>query len=219
MLQQVKEPQTRKRRSREQPEDDLDLEPDAEPAGVIEVIEALVELDPDELPEAWRNCAEPVQQCLEVLEPPAPLPVVIAPPAPAPARQLRPLAERLAPRPPSPAAEQERIPPPELPPHLQVIEPEPAAVPLAAPAPAPRRRTAPASPPPGWFTAADVAELLDVEPCSVGRWRKEGRLGDEGTGWQQCGRGFYFAPDAVENIDRTRIPRGLDQLVAEIQAP
>jgi hypothetical protein len=174
---------------------------------VIEVIEALVEPapapaeDPDDLPEAWMDCAEPVQhpvEALEVIEL-EPLPVVITPLEPAPVRSLRPLAERLAPRPAAP-------------------EPEPDAVPLPEPAPAPRRRPAPASPPPGWFTASETAELLEVEPCSVGRWRTQGRLGDEGTGWQQCGRGFYFAPDAVENIDRTRIPRGLDQLVAEVQA-
>ena len=68
------------------------------------------------------------------------------------------------------------------------------------------------------LSAAEVGELLEVEPCTVARWRKEGRLGNEGTSWQQCGRGFYFCPDAVENIDRTRIPIGLDQLVAEVQA-
>ncbi len=154
---------------------------------------AEADADADELPEAWRDCPEP-------------LPVVITP---APARPLRPLAERTAPRPaPAPAAE----------PHLEVIEPEPALVPLAQPTPAPRRRPAPAPAPPGWFTAGEAAELLEVEPCSVGRWRKEGRLGAEGTGWQQCGRSFYFSPEAVENIDRRRIPGGLDQLVAEVQA-
>lgn len=205
LLNQVKEPQTRKRRSRSQPEDALELDPDADLAGVIELEPAPASpvADPDDLPAAWMDCAEPQHHpvdALEVIEL-EPLPVVITPlpPSPAPARPLRPLAERTAPRPaPAPAE--------------PVPEPEPM------PAPAPRRRTAPAPAPPGWFSAADVAELLDASAGSVGRWRKDGRLGDEGIGWQQCGRCFYFAPDAVENIDRARIPGGLDQLVAEVQA-
>jgi hypothetical protein len=98
-------------------------------------------------------------------------------------------------------------------------DPLPVVITAEPEPPAPRRRPAPAPAPPGWFSAAEVAELLEVDVSSVGRWRKEGRLGAEGTGWQQCGRSFYFSPDAVENIDRTRIPSGLDQLVAEIQAP
>ena len=159
-----------------EPEDhpaELAESPDPEPAPAPSE-------DPDDLPAAWRDCATP---------------------APAPARPLRPLAERIAPRPAEPAPEP---------------EPEPVALPLAAPAP--RRRPAPAPARPGWFSAAEVGELLEVEPCTVARWRKEGRLGNEGTSWQQCGRGFYFCPDAVEDIDRTRIPSGLDQLVAEVQA-
>lgn len=137
---------------------------------------------------------------------PEPEPAPDPAPLPLPQRPIKPLRPASERRPQRPAPVEPKPEPwPPLP------EPEPEALPVAiAPTPAP--------PPPGWFSAADVAELLEVEPCTIARWRREGRLGDEGTGWQQCGRTFYYCPDAVENIDRGRIPAGLDQLVAEVQA-
>jgi hypothetical protein len=192
--------------------------------------------DLDELPAAWRNCAEqalgkddlpmgghsepepePQQHPVEALEliELEPLPVVITPPEPAPVRSLRPLAERLAPRPapaPAPAPEQERIPLPELPEHLIPLpEPKPE------PAPAPREPSQP--PPPGWLLTAEVSELVELSEVGVGRWRTGGRFGAEGEGWAKSGRSYYYSPESVELLMDGGIPGGLDQLVAEIQAP
>jgi len=169
----------------------------------------LPEWEPDDHPVELADSPDPVAADHPVEPAPAPaedpddLPAAwmdCATPAPAPPTPAADVpAEALEPMLPLPPAPKRRLRP--LAERLARSKPEPAA-----------------EPPPGWFTAADVAELLDVEPCSIARWRKAGRFGNEGTGWQQCGRGFYFDPDAVENIDKTRIPSGLDQLVAEIQA-
>ena len=158
----------------------------------------------------------PKVEPLEVEPDPEPDQLELPEPDPLPSRTLRPLSERVARKPAPPAAEPERIEAPLLPEHLAPSLPEPEPAPAPPPQRQPRPRSSP--PPPGWFSAAEVCELLEVEPCSVARWRKAGRLGDEGTGWHRTGRIFYFSPDAVEKLDRSRIPAGLDQLVAEIQA-
>jgi hypothetical protein len=106
-------------------------------------------------------------------------PLLDLPPT-APRRTGRPAkAQEPAPAPPEPAA-----PDPEP-------DPEPEAPP-AAPAPEPI--------PADWFTAADLAQLLEVSETTLSRWRKAGRCGEQGTDWRKCGRQFYFSPDAAEQL-------------------
>jgi hypothetical protein len=59
---------------------------------------------------------------------------------------------------------------------------------------------------------------MAVEVCTVARWRKQGRLGDEGTGWQRCGSAFYFSAAGIEQAEQGEVPAGLDQLLADVQA-
>ncbi len=142
--------------------------------------------------------------------------VPAASPAPVAERQLRPRAERMAARPAAaPPAAPKRVEAPELPDHLTPTDPKPE--PEAKPRPSHARRH-PASPPAGWFSAQDVADLIDVTPSSIAKWRAAGRMGTEGTGWLRCGKSFYYAPDVVEQLEQQQIPAGLDDLVAEVQA-
>jgi len=80
------------------------------------------------------------------------------------------------------------------PPEHAAADPEPEAnpPPPAAPAPEPI--------PPDWFTAADLAQLLEISETTMSRWRKAGRCGEQGTDWRKCGRQFYFSPDAAEQL-------------------
>lgn len=173
------------------------------------------ELEPDHAPEP----------------PPAP-----APPAPLPrpgARPLRPRAERMAPR---PAPEPVEIPPGVTPggrsaapgrpadkatADLRSSSPvaEAAAQKAAAPVSADLRSMDPTPPaPPNWLLAAEVAELLDTSEVTIGRWRAAGRFGAEGVGWVKCGRSFYYAPEAVEELESSEVPAGLDDLLSEVRA-
>jgi hypothetical protein len=72
------------------------------------------------------------------------------------------------------------------------LEPEPAALEPRRPARVPI--------PPGWFTAGDLAELVEISETTLSRWRKAGRCGEQGTDWRKCGRQFYFSPDAAEQL-------------------
>ncbi len=141
-------------------------------------------------------------------------------PAPAPApvaeRQLRPAAERMAARPAAPPRpEPERVEAPPLPAHLIPPAPEPKPAPL--PRPVSVRRYPAASKPPGWFSGQEVQELFDVCTSTVCKWRNLGRLGEQGTGWQRCGKSYYYNPLAVEQLEAGNIPAGLDDLLAEVQ--
>jgi hypothetical protein len=78
---------------------------------------------------------------------------------------------------------------------LEVIEPEPAAVPLPEP-PEPTR-----TPPPGWWPAADVGELLGLSRSAVCRRRNAGALGEEGTGWLRCGKTYHYSPESVAALE------------------
>lgn len=85
--------------------------------------------------------------------------------------------------------------------------------------PAPRRPASPPTPPPaGWWDAEEVATLVGRDSATVSRWRREGRMGAEGSGWQRCGRSYYYAPQVVEDLEQ-QIPAGLNELVADVQAP
>jgi hypothetical protein len=135
-----------------------ELEPAVEPEPLVdEVIEALVEPepllpvviteqqwepDPDELPAAWRNCAEP-------------------------------------------------------------IEP---------PAPKKRRRTGPI--PPGWWSAEDLADLLNVDSSSVCRWRRIGGLGADGTDWGKFGHVYAYSPELVADLEQGGIKNRLKLVAA-----
>lgn len=88
------------------------------------------------------------------------------------------------------------------------------------PEPKPRRPASPPTPPPpGWWIAEEVANLVGRDSATISRWRREGQMGAEGSGWQRCGRSYYYAPEVVEQLEQQQIPAGLDQLVADVQAP
>jgi hypothetical protein len=75
------------------------------------------------------------------------------------------------------------------------------------------------TPPPNWLLASEVAELLDLaSEVTIGRWRAAGRFGAEGVGWVKCGRSFYYAPEAVEELESSEVPAGLDDLLSEVRA-
>ncbi len=69
-------------------------------------------------------------------------------------------------------------------------------------------------PPVGWFNTAEAAELLDVAPGTLGRWRMAGRLGVEGVGWCRVLGLFYYSPAGVEGAQGC----DLDSLIDEIRA-
>jgi hypothetical protein len=204
----------------------LELPPPAEPRrrrGRTGPPKAEVEPEPDPLQPAENTMSDEEFEALVLASDHGPGPAEPEP-APAPRREprpLRPASERMAARPPAPApAPPPRVEPPPLPEHLippPAPEPEPELTP--APRREPRPRTiAPAPPPPGWFTAAEAGELLGVEPCSIARWRKSGRLGEEGTGWQRCGQAFFYSAAGIEQAEQGEVPPGLDALVADVQA-
>jgi hypothetical protein len=91
--------------------------------------------------------------------------------------------------------------------------------PAPEPAPAPAEPPPPSTPPAGWLLAPEVAELLETTDVSIGRWRAAGRFGGEGEGWVKSGRSFWYSPAAVESLMAGEVPAGLDQLVADVQAP
>jgi hypothetical protein len=64
-----------------------------------------------------------------------------------------------------------------------------------------------------------VAELLDTTEATVSRWRQAGKFGAECEGWVKSGRSYWYSPAAVESLMAGGIPAGLDQLVADVQAP
>jgi hypothetical protein len=74
-------------------------------------------------------------------------------------------------------------------------------------------------PPASWLSCSEVAELLSITRATVATWRRDGRLGVSGVDYVKHGRSTYFAPAVVEQLEAGRIPAGLDQLVAEVQAP
>ena len=113
--------------------------------------------------------------------------------------------------------------PPPAPPPIGRPRPQlrPASERMRRPAPEaqPPEPPKPSTPPPGWLVAPEVAELLDTTEVSIGRWRSAGRFGGEGEGWVKCGRSFWYAPAAVESLMAGEVPAGLDELLAEVQAP
>jgi outer membrane biosynthesis protein TonB len=121
---------------------------------------------------------------------PKPNPEPEPPPAPAPIGRPRPQLR--------PASERMRRPAPEAQP------PEP-----------PKPST---SPPADWWDAEEVAALVGKASETISRWRREGRMGAEGSGWQRCGRSYYYAPQVVEDLEK-QLPAGLNELVADVQAP
>ena len=144
---------------------------------------------------------------LEVREPTAePDPEPAPDPVPLPQRPvkpLRPASERMVRRP-DPVELPEPWPP--------MAEPGPEALPVAiAPTPTP--------PPPSWLSCGEVAELLSITRATVATWRRDGRLGVSGVDYVKHGRSTYFDPAVVEQLEAGKIPAGLDQLVAEVQAP
>jgi hypothetical protein len=149
---------------------------------------------------------EPEPEPTDHLEP-EPEPEPTPDPAPLPQRPvkpLRPASERMVRRP-----DPVELPAPE--PWPPMAEPEPEALPVAiAPTPAP---------PASWLSGNEVAELVGVSRGCVASWRRDGRLGVRNVDWVKYGRSTYFAPAAVEQLEAGRIPAGLDQLVAEVQAP
>jgi hypothetical protein len=96
--------------------------------------------------------------------------------------------------------------------------PEPVETQVAPEAQAPEPPK-PSTPPPGWLVAPEVAELLDTSEATIGRWRSAGRLAGEGVGWAKCGRSYYYSPAAVESLMAGKVPAGLDELLADVQAP
>lgn len=97
------------------------------------------------------------------------------------------------------------------------LEPEPEPEATAAPEALPELPTP--APPSCWLRSDEVAELVGVGPSTVATWRRDGRLGVSGVDYVKHGRSTYFAPAVVEQLETGRIPAGLDQLVAEVQAP
>jgi hypothetical protein len=98
------------------------------------------------------------------------------------------------------------------------LEPEPEPEATAAPEALPELPT-PTPPPPSWLSCGEVAELLSITRATVATWRRDGRLGVSGVDYVKHGRSTYFAPAVVEQLETGKIPAGLDQLLAEVQAP
>jgi hypothetical protein len=207
----------------------------ADPAAGVVTVAPLVELPPAE-PRRRRGKQSDLTPVDDLefdapeLEPdhaPGPYEPEPAPPAPAPEqhrepRPLRPRAERMAPRPAPPAPEPVEIPAgvapagnPSRPPEPVELQVAPEALELSRPWP---ERCNTSTPPPNWLLAAEVSELLDISEVTIGRWRAAGRFGAEGVGWVKCGRSFYYAPEAVEELESSEVPAGLDDLLSEVRA-
>jgi len=76
--------------------------------------------------------------------------------------------------------------------HLEPEHLEPTAVKPRRPARVPI--------PPDWFTAADLAQLLEIGDSTLSRWRRAGRCGREGPDWLQSGRQFGYSPALAERL-------------------
>jgi len=141
--------------------------------------------------------------------PAEPEPLEAAPPADPEPLQL---PEPLELPPPLELPEPLELPPPlelpeplQMPPPLEVeeLEPTPEAehTPEALEPPSPPKRRRRAEPPPaGWFTQAELSELLEVGASTVSRWRLQGLAGEEGSDWRRCGRPYYYSPQLAEAL-------------------
>jgi hypothetical protein len=85
----------------------------------------------------------------------------------------------------------------ELPEPLEL--PEQQAQPPAEPAPRPRRAR-PEPPPAGWFSHAELAELLEIGGSTLSRWRQQGQAGSEGSDWRRCGKAYHYTPQLAEAL-------------------
>jgi hypothetical protein len=162
-----------------------------------------------------RKAVEPDPEPTDTLElePAAELEPEPAPLPQSPVKPLRPASERMLQRP--DPVEPDLV---ELPEPWRSSEPEPWP-PMAEPEALPVAIAPTPAPPSCWLTGNEVAELVGVSRGCVATWRRDGRLGVRNVDWVKYGRSTYFAPAVVEQLKVGRIPAGLDQLVAEVQAP
>jgi hypothetical protein len=75
-----------------------------------------------------------------------------------------------------------------------------------------------APPPSSWLTTEEVVELLAVSRSTISSWRQSGRFGAEGEGYMRHGKGYWHAPEVVEQLEQGNMPPELDQLLSEVQA-
>lgn len=131
--------------------------------------------------------------------------VVAPPPQP---RILRPASQRMAPRPPAPAAEPapDRAPMPDG--WGDQSEPVP---PAAAPAPAP------ADPPADWLSAGEACELLGIDAEQLEHHRAKGDLGAVRIDYTEHPRGFYYNPAKVEELEAALSAPDLDALLSDLR--
>jgi hypothetical protein len=189
----------------------------SDPAAAVVTVPALLlqrVQEPQSRP-GRRRAVEPAAEPTDTLEPdpepdpdPAPLPLPQSPVKP-----LRPASERMVRRP--DPVEPGLV---ELPEPWRSSEPEPWP-PMAEAAPEALPELPTPAPPSCWLTGNEVAELVGVSRGCVATWRRDGRLGVSGVDYVKHRRSTYFDPAVVEQLKVGRIPAGLDQLVAEVQAP
>jgi hypothetical protein len=206
---------------------------------------------PDDEPDAPEQATptptptpEPVE--VEQVEQPAPVRLQVKAPPREP-RKLRPAAERMAARPPAPAAEpappaaaepdQDTAPvpvgwgdPPDPVPPAPAPAPAPATVPgwggepvpvteppPPAPAAAPEQATWPEVPP-NWLKAGEASEVLGITREQLHRKRLAGETGTVGVDWIQCGpKSFYFSPHLVEELEAALSAPDLDALLTDMR--
>jgi hypothetical protein len=77
-------------------------------------------------------------------------------------------------------------------------EPEPAETQVAAEPVPPVPATVPI--PGDWFSAADLAQLLEISNATLSRWRQAGKCGEQGPDWLRSGRAFHYSAAVAERL-------------------